>query len=265
MIKIFHEAPIQLLEMMKKHTAGEYIIAPFLDKYPVYKEHMLKSAKDGRFIIMDNGLHEGAIPSTESLIEKIKEYKPNIFIVPDEWNDFQTTTRNAEYWISEIKPSLPEKTNLMAVVQAVDLNQGMTCYQTFKKLGYKYIAVNYSSEMYSTMFHFDNINVNRTLGRVQFFSELKHREILDETIHHHLLGASSVDEFKFYKDLPYVKSCDTSSPIIYGCEYMTYKMKNIFEKPKAKIEDYFESEITAHQMKCILRNLKTFQIATYYK
>ena len=60
-----------------------------------YEIYFLKARKDGRFIIMDNGLFEGVTHTTEDLLEKIYAFKPNVFIVPDEWNDSAATIRNA--------------------------------------------------------------------------------------------------------------------------------------------------------------------------
>ena len=36
---------------------------------------------------MDNGLFEGVTHTTEDLFDKIWLVRPDIFIVPDEWND----------------------------------------------------------------------------------------------------------------------------------------------------------------------------------
>ena len=46
--------------------------------------------------------------TSEDLLEKIYAFKPNVFIVPDEWNDSAATIRNAKHWMNVHKPN-PQK------------------------------------------------------------------------------------------------------------------------------------------------------------
>ena len=85
MIKICHESPLCLLEESLKYNDYQYVLPFFWDRFTEYKEFMLdyRKHKDS-FIILDNGLFEGEVPTHQELINIIYEIKPDIFIVPDE-------------------------------------------------------------------------------------------------------------------------------------------------------------------------------------
>ena len=199
MIKISHELPLSLLPKSKDINDYEYCLAAYIDLYPQYKEHYQNASKEGRFIILDNSLHEDFITTDKKLVDYIIDIEPNIFIPPDVWNERHDTYKNAKYWMKVIKPSLPEKTELMAVIQGSTFSDCYTLYIDLLELGYKHIAINYSSKMYPKMFPHKNINVSRMMGRIMFINRLIEMKIWNENIYHHLLGASLVDEFKYYK------------------------------------------------------------------
>ena len=50
----------------------------------------------GRYIIMDNSLHElGEAYDTDRLLYWVNELKPDEFIVPDVWEDYEESVVNA--------------------------------------------------------------------------------------------------------------------------------------------------------------------------
>ena len=209
---------------------------------------------------MDNSLHEGFKTTDEKFIGYINDIKPDIFIVPDVWNDRHDTFKNAKYWINTLKSSLPEKTELMAVIQGSTFADAYTLYIDLIQLGYKHISINYSSKMYPKMFPHKNINVSRMMGRILFINRLIEMKLWDENIYHHLLGASVVDEFKFYKGYEAIKSIDTSNPIILGYLGVKYGDKyDITWKPSASILDILSEELTESQLKNINFNVKQFK------
>jgi hypothetical protein len=105
-MKISHELPLSLLKNSYQWNDYEYCLPIFMKKFPQYKNHYIKARDDGRFIIMDNSLFEGYYHSDSELLEFINEIKPDIFIVPDEWNDKNKTLVNAKSWILNYKSKL---------------------------------------------------------------------------------------------------------------------------------------------------------------
>jgi len=123
-MKISHELPISLFPYNIEYNDYEYLLPVFMDKYPDYKQFFLDSREQGRFIIMDNSLFEGYSHTIQDLKDKINLIKPDIFIVPDEWNDSIITAKNAKYWKQF---TLPERTKLMVVLQGKTVNEMHYC------------------------------------------------------------------------------------------------------------------------------------------
>ena len=59
MIKISHEVPLCLLDDNLEWSDYQYCLPHLIDEYPQYKEHFVNYARNGGFVIMDNGLFEG--------------------------------------------------------------------------------------------------------------------------------------------------------------------------------------------------------------
>ena len=245
-MNISHEVPLYLLKRSLLFNDYQYVLPHLLDKYEQYKEHMLDYSKqDERFIIMDNGLFEGITHTTEDLIAKINLIKPDIFIVPDEWNNISNTYKNAKYWINTLKAQLPPETNLMVVMQGGNGAEIHNLYIECCDLGYKHFAFNHSSVAYQNIFRHPNPLVNQMLGRTYMITNLRHDGVIKDNHYIHLLGCSSWVEGYVYKD-PYfnfIKSVDTSSPIINGILNIEYNDDHIFIKPPNKIEEFFENDL----------------------
>ena len=96
-MKVSHEVPLCLLEDSKKFNDYDYILPHLLDEEPAYLDYFLKAKAEGRYIIMDNSLHElGEAYNHERLLHWIHEIQPNEFIVPDVWEDMVESVCNAE-------------------------------------------------------------------------------------------------------------------------------------------------------------------------
>ena len=55
-MKISHELPLSLMHHGYEWNDYDYMLPHLIDKYMQYEIYFLKARKDGRFIIMDNGL-----------------------------------------------------------------------------------------------------------------------------------------------------------------------------------------------------------------
>ena len=116
-MKVSHELPIELFHKSYEWNDYDYCLPHLIDKYERYRLYFQKARLDQRFIIMDNGLFEGVKHTEQDLFDKMWIVKPNVFVVPDEWNDSNATLRNAKHWITNRAIYLPEGTELMAVCQ----------------------------------------------------------------------------------------------------------------------------------------------------
>ena len=257
-MKVSHELPIDLMHYSYEWNDYDYCLPHLIDKYDRYRLFFQKSRLDGRFIIMDNGLFEGVTHTTEDLLDKINLIHPNIFIVPDAWNDSITTVRNAKHWMINYKNSLPENTNLMAVCQGKDMGELIITYQTLIDLGYKHIAFNHSSIAYQDIYPMNQPLFAQMYGRIELIRMLIEKDIIRKGVYHHLLGCSLPQEFMAYSEFSWINSVDTSNPIIVGSEGVRYGDNGIEHKPKTKIEELFEVDLF-ERMDDIKFNIQKFK------
>jgi hypothetical protein len=242
-MKVSHELPLGLMHYGYEWNDYDYMLPHLIDKYLQYRIYFQKSSLDNRFIIMDNGLFEGVTHTIEDLIEKINEFVPDIFIVPDAWNDSAVTLRNAKEWMNEHKSKLPEGIELMAVCQGKTMGELVTTYQTLVDLGYTHIAFNHSSIAYQDYYPDHQPLFAQMYGRMELIRKLVQTDTIRKSYYHHLLGCSLPQEFMAYKDWPFIRSCDTSNPIIVGAQGHRYEDSGINFKPKEKIEVYMEENL----------------------
>ena len=257
-MKISHELSLGLMHYGYEWNDYDYCLPHLIDHYEQYRLYFHKAKLDKRFIIMDNGLFEGITHTTEDLLSKINLIRPNIFIVPDAWNDSNTTLVNAKSWINNFKPNLPEGIEFMAVCQGKDLHELTTTYQTLLDLGYKHIAFNHSSIAYQEMYPKDKGLKASMYGRMGFIRHLVQTNTIDKSVYHHLLGASDWREFQVYKDWNFIKSVDTSSPIINGAEDIKFSYDMIYNKPEYKLEYYLEKDLS-NNIDIIKHNVELFR------
>jgi hypothetical protein len=259
-ILISHESPLCMLQESLNYNDYQYILPYFYQRYPEYKEFMdnYKGLK-----ILDNGLFEGEIPSYEELINIIKETNCNIFIPPDTWNNSILTLKDAKYWMSlRNNKVLPSNLNLMVVLQGSNFSEIEFLYRNCVDLGYKHFAFNHSSISYQNEIEsLEGELTKAKVGRIELIRRLWNKNIIKP--HHwiHLLGASDVSEFTYYKQgLPgIISSVDTSSPIIKGIECDLYSEETYNKKSQYKMEKYFDKEVDSIQEGFIFENIKIFK------
>ena len=255
---VSHELPLSLMDKGYEWNDYDYLLPIFLDRYEQYKLYFQKARKDNRFIIMDNSLFEGYTHTTEDLLSKIELIQPDIFIVPDEWNDSNATLRNAKHWMINYKNRVPENTQFMAVCQGKTLGELVITYQTLVDLGYKHIAFNHSSIAYTEFYPNHKPLYAQMLGRIELIRMLVEKDIVRKGLYHHLLGCSLPQEMMAYSDFKWIKSVDTSNPIIVGSEGVRYGDNGIDYKPKTKIEQLFEVDLS-ERMDDIKFNINKFK------
>jgi hypothetical protein len=257
-MKVSHELPLGLMKYAYEWNDYDYCLPHLIDHYDQYRIFFQKSRLDKRFIIMDNGLFEGVLHTTEDLLDKINLVHPNIFVVPDAWNDANTTLVNAKSWMINYKAGLPEGVNLMAVCQGKDMTELITTYQTLVDLGYTHIAFNHSSIAYQQEYKgIDHLKA-AMYGRMEFIRRLVQSGTIRNDIHHHLLGCSLPQEFMSYDDWKFIKSVDTSNPILVGAEGQRYTDSGLLWKPKEKLEHYFKMNLDS-KLEDIIFNVNKFK------
>lgn len=237
MIKVSHETPLCLLEDSRLFNDYDYCLPHLLDQEQGYQDYFLTSVAQGRYIIMDNSLHElGVAYDEDRLLHWISVLRPNEFIVPDVWQDRTQSVVNARKW-AQIK--LPLGVEKVAVVQATTIHEAATCYQTYKDLGYKKIAFSYGASYYNDVVPHANKDLGKALGRMSVISALYKTGVIENNDRVHLLGCQVPQEFGWYRGFQFIESIDTSNPVMAALEGIRYTNAGLTEKPKANMNDYF--------------------------
>jgi hypothetical protein len=257
-MKVSHELPLSLLHHGYEWNDYDYCLPHLIDKHEQYRLYFQKARLNKRFIIMDNGLFEGVTHTTEDLISKTYLIHPDIFIVPDAWNDSTTTVRNAKHWMLNYQSFLPVDTNLMAVCQGETIGELVTTYQTLVDLGYTHIAFNHSSIAYTNYYPNHSKLFAQMYGRIELIRRLVETGTVRTSLYHHMLGASNWKEFQAYTEFDWIKSVDTSAPIINGALGIKFNHDEPYNKPAEKLEDIMEMDLS-DKMDIIQHNVDIFR------
>ena len=256
-VKVSHEVPLQLLSQSEKFNDYDYCLPHLLDQYPEYEAYFREAKKKGRYIIMDNSLHElGEAYDTKRLMHWISELEPDEFIVPDVWENGTYSVRNAKTW-STIE--MPENTTKVAVVQGKSYSDFVNGYQSYKWFGYQKIAFSYGASWFQETFQHPNPYVAKMMGRLKTITNLYKGGLISNHDRVHLLGCNLPQEFLYYKDFPFVESIDTSNPIIHGLEGIRYSEGGLLRKSNQKIDKDFTQEVSRKQIYDILHNVEMFR------
>jgi len=259
-MKVSHEVPICLLEQNIKWSHYDYILPHLLDKFPEYEKYMRSAKEKGRYLIMDNSLHELGEPySEERLLYWINELRPNEFIVPDLWENHIGTLQLARKWFNEVK--LPDEVTKVAVIQSKTLGDASDLYKEYKDIGYKKIAFSYGAEYYKKVFPHSNNNMSKALGRLKTIFKLFEEGTITPDDRIHLLGCQLPQEFGWYDSMSFIETIDTSNPIIAGYESKFYDGCGLTYKPKTRIDDIIDIsyEDIEPKMNIIKYNINQFK------
>lgn len=256
-ISVSHEVPLQLLNLSETFNDYDYCLPHLLDRYPDYEAYFREAKEAGRYIIMDNSLHElGEAYNTDRLIYWINELKPDEFIVPDVWENSTLSIRNAKEWSQAV---LPEGVIKVAVVQGKSYTEFATGYQSYKWFGYEKIAFSYGASWFQESFSHPNPYVAKMIGRLKTITKLYQNKIISDFDRVHLLGCNLPQAFLYYKDFPFIESIDTSNPIIHGLEGIRYSEGGLLHKSNQKIDKDFTQKISIEQINNILHNVDMFR------
>jgi hypothetical protein len=248
-MKVSHEAPIPYMKQVRGMIDYDYCLPHLLDESEEYKQYFQESKEMGRYIIMDNSLHELGEPyDKERLAHWLYHFK----------QDKTATLVSAKEWINK---KYPKNTTPVAVVQGKNKSEARECYNILKYQGYNKIAFSYGADWYynegkKTTSSVENITVTKAHGRYNFIKNLYSDGTIKKTDRIHLLGCNIPQEFKWYKGMPFIKTIDTSNPIIHGLAGIKYEPWGLSAKLSTKV-DKFEGE--AEHWETAVHNIQTFK------
>ena len=256
-IKISHEVPFCLLTKSREFNDYDYCLPHLMDENEEYRVFFLNSKNVARYIIMDNSLHElGEAYNSDRLMYWVNKLEPDEFIVPDVWEDYAASVRNAKQWATV---KMPANTTKVAVVQAKNIHEAMLCTQAYKDLGYKKIAYSYGASYYNDICPHPNKDLGKAIGRYMVIYDLYKQDVLSMFDRVHLLGTASPIEFGMYKNMPFIESIDTSSPIMAAIGEMPYTKMGLHIKPMANMNKHQDMSLDFVNEDLVEYNVEMFK------
>jgi len=255
---ISHEVPICMLKDSLEFNDYQYCLVHLLEEDQEYLAHFKKCSQWGNHVLLDNSLFElGVAFDTEKFVKWIKELSPTEYIIPDAFDDMQTTVANAEDWMRRYA-ELPGKK--IGVVQGKTYEEYVQCYKSLDALGVDKIAISFGYPSYTRENPYIDKNQARMFGRITLINRLLNDGVINTSKPHHLLGAGLPQEFMFYKDnkFNFIESLDTSNPIVHGMKGVHYDYGGLIYKDEHKLADQLTAAIGTSKMIIIQANIRKF-------
>ena len=276
-MKISHEVPIDLLKTSREFNSYDYCLVHALDENARYREFYLNSAKQGRWILLDNSIFELQTAfDADKFAEWVVKLSPSEYIVPDALEDVEKTITQYQSFKQKYSDL---KSNAIAVVQGKTYEEIVNCYKIFaadpwiKKIAISFDYSHYLNDNTYSVEVCDKIGINLNiiqnkwqaymLGRIRLIARLKRDGILVDHKPLHLLGNAIPGEFSFYRSLGLnriIHTIDTSNPIVAGILGKRYEgTLGLEEKWSVKLIDFIDTKLTAEQLKLCWYNVCKFR------
>lgn len=249
MTLISHEIPKALYNMHDLINDYPYVLGHLMLENKDYEKFYRKKISEGKFCIFDNGAFElGESIDHDKLQNLILEYSPSHYILPDKVHDYEATITQGKDFLKRSVPGVP-----IGVLQGKNKAELTKCLYDYLDLRIKYIAI-----------PFDPLpDSDYGVSRYYLFRELWEHHLKNKLgLSIHFLGCKNPSEFLLYSQeyISRIDSVDTSSPIIAGWNGIKYgECGYSKEKPKEKLADNLDIELSSDQIQDIIYNVKKFR------
>lgn len=255
MIKIAHEAPTSIFKTVQAMTDYDYCLVHLMDENPRYRDQFLHAAADGREIILDNSLFELGTAYDETMFRDwIWKLKPTWYVIPDVFANAQDTIRNIKNWKTG---GLPGKT--IGVAQGSSVKEVVDCYLEIKD----YVDMVAFSFAYDFFVDPDSdlpMEAQWMVGRGLMLTDMYTTGIMDQSKKHHILGCTLPQEYKAYRSMNCIYSCDTSNPVVAGISGVRYNgTGGLDTKIKTKLFKMIDNYITDEGVEDVKYNITQFR------
>lgn len=261
---VSHETPISFLDQSRSYNDFDYALVHLFETHPEYYAFFKSSLSMGREVLLDNSIFElKEAFNPEKYAEYVSELNPTYFIVPDVLEDSAATIESYEKFKANYSGDLIGM--WIGAVQGKTYQDIVECYR-YMSQNADYIAISFDFSWYQQIGYSQSSNPHLSklekmcTGRQKLIKMLQEDGIWNYKKPHHLLGNSLPQEMLFYKNMPSIRSVDTSNPIIAGIHGIRYiKNYGVSEKPSVKLADLIDYEITIEQQTDILYNVQEYK------
>jgi hypothetical protein len=260
---IAHEAPIDIMHEVQYSTDYCYALVHLFETHPEYYSYFKSSLLQGREVLLDNSIFElKEAFDAEKYAMYIRELTPTYYIVPDVLEDSKGTINSYKNFVSTYSDLPGIK---IGAVQGKTYQDIAECYK-FMSENADYIAISFDFSWYQTIGYSASNNETYAKlermcdGRKKLISYLIADGIWNCEKPHHLLGNSLPKEMKAYKNIPNIRSVDTSNPVMAGLTGKRYiKGIGLYEKPQGLLADNIDRLVTDEEHDIISYNIHEFR------
>lgn len=260
---VSHETPISFLDQSKQYNDFDYALVHLFETHPEYYSFFKRSLLQGREVLLDNSIFELKESfDPDKYAKYVEELKPTYFIVPDVLEDAAATVESYVNFRSKYS-ELPGM--WIGAVQGKSYEEIVECYSYMSAYA-DYIAISFDFSWYQQIGLSQSLDPKLSYlermcdGRQKLIRMLIEDNIWNHNKPHHLLGCSLAKEFGNYSDIPSIRSCDTSNPVVAGILGKTYiKGIGLREKPSILLADLIDSELDEQQRADIMYNAYEFK------
>jgi hypothetical protein len=261
MIKIAHEAPIDIFNEVQSRTDYDYALVHLLEESFRYRDVFEGAVKRGREVILDNSIFElEEAFEADRFAMWVERLKPTWYIVPDALENAEKTMQQAADWFKKYGDIVPGKS--IGVVQGKTYEEIRDCYRAMDEIAkVDMIAISFDYSYYSKSVPHPNKYVSWMLGRVKLLGDLLKDGIINKNKPHHLLGCGLPQEFSFYRhaDYNFIYSLDTSNPVVHGIKQIEYQPEGLWSKESQKLHELIDYPLEKLNLNLILDNIDKFR------
>lgn len=257
-MKIAHEAPLSAMKYVQERTSMDYALIHLFEKYPEYRQFFVDSLKQGREVILDNSIFElGEAFDMDKFYIEVCKLLPTAYIIPDVLEDYNKTKANIAKWFWEY-PNAPGKS--IGVVQGKTFDELVDCYK-FIDASCDIIAISFDYSYYLETIpeSIGTLEQRYSRGRVKFIQDLVRAGVINHSKWHHLLGTFTPQEMSAYSSYKFIRSVDTSNPIIHAIKGVKYTQWGLTTKEKMKMCDMMETPFEEIDQEILRHNISLFK------
>lgn len=234
----------------------EFCLAPYALRDENYKNYFINAKKEGRFVMMDNGVAEGDLIDNDDLVNLAIEMKIDELIIPDTIGNKKQTEIDRKIFLEKYYDKLKShNVNILSVIQGENLVEYYDDYYDLE-VNDKINTIGIPFRMNYAKFNgSDTKEENCTNNRIMFLNTIKG----DKQIH--CLGCNSINDILL---IDYISRCDKKirsidSKLIarYGYSEEIIKIDDV-TKPKKKL--YVTDVMTEKQIKMTVENINNLNL-----
>jgi len=233
-----------------------------------YKQYYLNAKKSGRFVILDNGIMEiGYSMSAKDLLSVASEINPDLVTPPEILNDSHSTLKMTYDFVKDFKKSgLYPKTKILGVAHGANFIDWCSSFQKLMQIPQiARIGLPYDIpfDIYTSTEVSGNRLKNLVIRRTELCNWISQFYPKAEI---HLFGLAHPSELPLQLKHSFIKSIDTSLPVMAAVNNVKYKDSDFgpYEKKVLEINLPYECKSVQLAIQNILI-VKNFWLSSNYK